>query len=846
MASSVGQLLVLLAAMCATAHAQSWLAPVQNFAPAQNALHLRQHAEPLKPFTVAGECGTIVGQQDGQFEAWLFPVKVLSHMRIEAQVENYDVPIDVNAHAAEIDVEPDHTTITYSHIAFTLRETFFATQCGPQDPAKSTMGAMVLFTLDSIRPMTLTFNFTPEVKPMWPASQLGEVNAEWVPLEPHVPNGENEPGWYMLHTDWPELAAAVAMPGTRPGILPPYEERPKFYQTQLILHYDPKTDRGKTYPLLMAMGRTREAASPAALEAALREQNTQALALYQQTADYYAHFFDTRMTVDTPDAAFNDYFRWAALSIDQLRVRHGNETGLVAGFYSSGDSARPGFGWFFGRDSLYTIYAIDSYGDFALTREELEFLIARQRADGKMPHEYSQTADSVDWASTPYEYAAADSTPLFLMAMVDYVDASGDTAFLEKNWAAVMKAWEFERTHDTDGDGIYDNSQGTGWVESWIPKMPHQEIYLALLDEQASGAMARLSQRMQKADVASQAGEREKTIAAKIPEEYTQQKGMYAFSYNGAEGVDNTATIYPSVAWWDGHAALPESDEMFARWASDEFSTDWGTRDVGNKEAIYDPISYHQGSVWPLFTGWTSIAEYRTGHTLSGYAHLMQTANLTTAQDLSAVTELLSGDFFAPFGRSTSHQLWSSAMVIAPAVRGLFGVSFDAATHTITVDPRLPAQWARATLHNLRLGDRTVDLHYERTAEGWEVRAEEHSGSRVTLRSTVTGAKVSARGVLEVPTPAVEVGMDYGADGVLPLPGARTAMLKVLRQDAGPRSLTLLLEARGGSTQSLFLRQREGRGRVNVAGGTIAADGKLEIRFPAGDGYVRQQVTLRW
>ena len=158
-----------LAVMCVAADAQSWLAPVENFTPAQSALHLRQHTEPLTPFTVAGECGTIVGQQDGQFEAWLFPVKVLSHMRIEARVENYDVPIDVNAHAAEIDVEPDHTTITYSHITFTLRETFFATQCGPQDPEKSTTGAMVLFTLDSIRPMTLTFNFTPEVKPMWPA-----------------------------------------------------------------------------------------------------------------------------------------------------------------------------------------------------------------------------------------------------------------------------------------------------------------------------------------------------------------------------------------------------------------------------------------------------------------------------------------------------------------------------------------------------------------------------------------------------------------------------------------------------------------------------------------------------
>jgi hypothetical protein len=112
--------------------------------------------------------------------------------------------------------------------------------------------------------------------------------------------------------------------------------------------------------------------------------------------------------------------------------------------------------------------------------------------------------------------------------------------------------------------------------------------------------------------------------------------------------VDKTATIYPSIAWWDGHYSLQQPDAMFRRWASHEFSTDWGLRDVGEDEAIYDPISYHQGSVWPLFTGWASVAEYRTGRTLSGYAHLMQNANLTWEQDLGAVTELLSGDYFAP------------------------------------------------------------------------------------------------------------------------------------------------------------------------------------------------------
>lgn len=846
LAISVGHTLLLVALLSVAARAQGWLTPLPGFTPAQSPLDLRQHPEAGKPFTVTGECGTFVGQQDGQFEAWLLPIKVLSHMQIEARVDGYDVPIDVNAHAAEIDVQPDHTTLTFAHLDFTLRETFFATQCGAQDPAKAGTGGMVIFTIDSVHPVTLTFNFTANVEPMWPAPQFGQVNAEWVPLESATKQPLEAAGWYMLHTDWPELAAAVAMPGTRPGILPPYQERPKTYPTQLILRFDPKQDRGRAYPLLMAMGRTREAATQESLEAALREQNEHAQQLYQQTADYYAYFFDTRMTVETPDAAFDNDFRWAALSIDQLRVRHGKELGLVAGFYSSGDSARPGFGWFFGRDSLYTLYAIDSYGDFALSRQELEFLMARQRADGKMPHEYSQTAELVDWNSTPYEYAAADSTPLFLMAVEDYVDTSGDTSFLEQHWAAVAKAWEFERTHDSDGDGIYDNAQGTGWVESWIPRMPHQEIYLALLDQQASGAMARLSQRTQKTDIVKQAAEREKAVAAKIAAEYPQQQGMYAFSYNADKGTDTTATIYPTVAWWDGHASLDHADAAFGRWASGEFSTDWGTRDVGEHEAIYDPSSYHQGSVWPLFTGWTAVAEYRTGHTLSGYAHLMQTANLTTAQDLGAVTELLSGNSFVPFGRSTTHQLWSSAMVVTPAVRGLFGLTYDAAHHTITVDPRLPAQWEHATLHNLRLADSAVDLRYERTPEGWLVRAQTKAGKAVRLASTAAGAKVSADGAeLRIASPAVEVGMDYGADGALPRPGARTERMKVLAQQAQPHALTLTLEAQGSSQQTLVVRENRAHLQLTAEGATVS-DGKLRIDFPAGDGYVRKQVTLHW
>ena len=87
----------------------------------------------------------------------------------------------------------------------------------------------------------------------------------------------------------------------------------------------------------------------------------------------------------------------------------------------------------------------------------------RQRADGKMMHEYSLTADDLhgdlNWATLGYEYAAADATPLFIMAIADYVRTTGDLEFLRAHWDQVKKAYEFDRAHDSDGDGVYDNSK---------------------------------------------------------------------------------------------------------------------------------------------------------------------------------------------------------------------------------------------------------------------------------------------------------------------------------------------------------------------------------------------------
>jgi hypothetical protein len=127
----------------------------------------------------------------------------------------------------------------------------------------------------------------------------------------------------------------------------------------------------------------------------------------EQNRAYYAKLLSSSMSIETPDAKLNDAFSWAEASVDQLRVEttpDHDEEALTAGFLGSGDSVRPGFGWFFGRDALWTIYALNSVGQFQTTRKEIEFLLNRQSPDGKILHEWSQTANLVDWKSLPYEY----------------------------------------------------------------------------------------------------------------------------------------------------------------------------------------------------------------------------------------------------------------------------------------------------------------------------------------------------------------------------------------------------------------------------------------------------------
>src|SRR5262249_40087180 len=137
-------------------------------------------------------------------------------------------------------------------------------------------------------------------------------------------------------------------------------------------------------------------------------------------------------------------------------------------------------------------------------------------------------------------------------------------------------------------------------------------------------------------------------------------------------------TVLPAVPLWFGTMTGERAQSEIDHLGSSHVATDWGARIISDQSRLYDPLSYHNGSVWALFTGWASMGAYRYGRAHVGYQALMANALLTFTGALGYVTELLSGEFNTPFGRSSHHQVWSEAMVITPAVRGLLGIEAGA------------------------------------------------------------------------------------------------------------------------------------------------------------------------
>ncbi|MDQ3919932.1 MAG: GH116 family glycosyl hydrolase, partial [Acidobacteriota bacterium] len=585
--------------------------------------------------------------------------------------------------------------------------------------------------------------------------------------------------------------------------------------------------------------------------------------------------------------------------------------------------------WFFGRDSMWTALALDSYGDFPSARDALDFLKKFQRADGKIPHEITQSAALIPWFTDyPYAWASADATPLYIIAHADYLRMSGDLAFIRADWDSILKAYRFTAATDTDKNGLIENTAfGHGWVEGGALYPPHEEIYMqGLWVEALRGLeeMATLLKDEKTAREAHEAAGRTREAVEKIY--WLPARGFYAFATNlpratpreadkgpnlsarqarmnelDKSGLIDEDTVLPAVPLWyhalDEERAQEEIDHL----GSGHLATDWGARIISDESRLYDPLSYHNGSVWPLFTGWASMGAYRYGRPHVGFQALMSNALLQRQNALGYVTELLSGDFDSPFGRSSHHQVWSEAMTVTPILRGLLGVEAADFGSTVRFAPQLPADWDSVEVRHVAAGGATLDLSLTRGAGQMSIRMRPRAAAAAitpgnNTQSTSSPGASNPGGAAAAPTvilaPAfpldarvrsvkadgrslsyevrregdvqrvefrvearreteVHISYDEGSDVYLPFeppaPGARSESLRVLRSHAEAGALRLLLEGVAGHTYLLNVKtQRMPEGWSDFDATRVAPD-VFQIRVPFENtttGYVRREVVI--
>jgi glycogen debranching enzyme len=871
------------------AHAQPKTVFTPKFTLRKSGLELERSTHGGTFFDVVGHKSAVLGYEHRALECWVYPMKLMDDFQLSFRIEGYPLEFRATDLAVLINARPEATTFTYSHAAFTVHHTIFA----PVDEP----GIIMLLDVKSTLPMSVTVSFRPKLKLAWPAG-LMTGNLEW----------EKKERVYYITEESKRFAGVIGSPAGQDVSVMPYQEEPRDVPARFVINASPENLKTTFIPIVISGSVDGREKAKATYDRLLNSIP----ALYEKNVAYYERLENETVNLKTPDDRLNKAFSWAKVGLDKgIATNPYLGTGLVAGFRTSGDSERPGFAWFFGRDALWASLSINSYGDFKATRTALEFLKKFQRADGKIPHEISQSASLIPWF-TDYEFPwnSADGTPLYVIAHCDYWRASGDKEFLSTNWESIVKAYRFSAATDTDGNQLIENSKktkfGHGWVEGGALYPPHEEIYMQGLWIEASRCLAEMAAVVgDSALTANARANAERTRTAMEQTYWLGDRGFYAFATKlppekplEAEPGPNLAvrqarlnelsnmkifdedTVLPAVPLWFATMTADRAQSEIDRLGSNHIATDWGARIISNQSRLYDPLSYHNGSVWPLFTGWVSMGAYRYGRPHVGYQALTANALLTYTGALGYVTELLSGDFNAPFGRSSHHQVWSEAMVITPAVRGLLGIEARAGGKELRFAPQLPASWNQVEARNVPVGKARFDLKLGREKRRLTVTITKRAkgattGERITvapafpLDARIRAVKVGGRSTksatsiigdvqraevtIDADQPTIDVvysfdeGTDVFADQDIPAPGAQSKGLRILRSRADQDALHLVLEGLGGRSYRLNVRSPHQIGEVTgVVKETDRANAtRLVISFDGPtDTYVRRELTI--
>jgi glycogen debranching enzyme len=447
--------------------------------------------------------------------------------------------------------------------------------------------------------------------------------------------------------------------------------------------------------------------------------------------DALAERRDAMLQIETGNAELDHELAWCLAKGDEFFVEtqahEGAEAlrGYVAGYQVTRPgwcSGRPGYAWFFGRDSLWFSRAMLPMGAAADVRDNLRLLARGQGPSGEIYHEWTP--------SGIVHYDAADATPMFVEMLGRYVDWTGDLDLGKELFGHVERALAFVEDRDRDGDGVTENTGvGHGWMEGGpLFDGVHAECYLASAQAAALRQGAALAKRLGKDALSrewlAQGQQVERVLAERF---FDPELGRFAHAMRKDGSFDPSPSVLGAMPAVFEVASEPLAGESLVPFAASEFSADWGVRMLSSRDERYEPSSYQAGSAWPLFTGWVTLADFHSGRPGPAWERLTGLMSLVTRFHPGVVEEVYRGDVCAPIG-VCPHQAWSHSAIFGSIALGLLGLGVAPGGDALRIAPCLPGRMDELRLRGLRFRDSVLDLTVHRDQDG------QHLEMRLELR----------------------------------------------------------------------------------------------------------------